>query len=121
MAENLPPHERKPAFKVAAAEEDEEAAAQNALANELERERDARKEERFLLVVALVVVSDAFMFSNIQNWAGALVVGIIELVGLAVLARKWGVEEVSQFLAMFFQRVADHSRPPSAKNPPNDD
>lgn len=61
------------------------------------------------------------MFSNIENWAGALVIGIIELVGLAVLARKWGVEEVAQFLAMFFQRVAEHSKPPAASNRTTDE
>lgn len=92
-------------------------AAIDDLSNQLERERDARKEERFLLVVALIVVSDAFMFSSMENWAGALVIGVIELVGLAVMARKWGVQEVSQFLAMFFQRMADHSRPSAANKP----
>lgn len=110
--------ERKPSFTVAEDDPGEGGAALDDLSNQLERERDARKEERFLLVVALIVVADAFMFSSMDNWAGALVIGVIELVGLAVMARKWGVQEVSQFLAMFFQRIADHSRPPAANNPP---
>lgn len=110
-------NDRTPSFIDRAINDDKDATALDDLANQLERERDARKEERFLFVVALIVVADAFMFSLMENWAGALVIGIIELVGLAVMARKWGVQEVSQFLAMFFQRLADHSSPPAANNP----
>jgi hypothetical protein len=109
--------ERKPTFTVLD-EPSEGGAALDEVSTQLEHERDARMEERFLFVVALIVVSDAFMFSAMDNWAGALVIGVIELVGLAVMARKWGVEEVSQFLAMFFQNMADRSRPPAANNQP---
>lgn len=112
--------ERKPTFTVLD-EPGEGGTALDDLSNQLERERDARKEERFLFVVALIVIADAFIFSMMENWAGALVIGIIELVGLAVMARKWGVEEVSRFLAMFFQKLADHSKPPSANNPSKPD
>lgn len=91
--------------------------AADSLANDLERERDSRKEERFLCLVAFVVMFDAIIFAHVENWAGALVIGIIELVGLAVLARKWGVQEVAQFLAMFFQRMAEHSNPAKSKPP----
>lgn len=109
--------EHRPSFKVQEAA-DQESTALDDLSNQLERERDSRKEERFLLVTALIVVADAFMFSAMENWAGAIVIGVIELVALAVMARKWGVQEVSQFLAMFFQRLADHSKPPRAANTP---
>jgi hypothetical protein len=112
--------DRKPRFNVTDTAP-EEAAALDDLANKLERERDARKEERFLLVVALIVITDALMFSNMANWAGALVIGVIELVGLAVLARKWGVQEVAQFLAMFFQRLAEHSKPANEERHDNED
>lgn len=109
--------ERKPSFNVTN-EGGEESTALDNLANELERERDARKEERFLLILAFIVLADAYIFSHMESWSGPLVIGVIELVGLAVLARKWGVQEVSQFLAMFFQRMADHSSPPAANTPP---
>jgi hypothetical protein len=112
--------DQRPSFSVST-EGSEDNAALDDLSNQLERERDARKEERFLLIMVVVVVSDAYIFSNMENWTGPLVIGIIELIGLAVLARKWGVQEVAQFLAMFFQRMADHSRPPSANTPSTDD
>jgi hypothetical protein len=110
--------DRQTSFTVSDAESGE-ADAQADLADQLERERDARKEERFLLVVLIIVISDAFIFSHIDSWSGPVVIGVIELVALAVLARKWGVQEVAQFLAMFFQRIAEHSKPPAANNPPN--
>ena len=111
--------ERHPKFSVLD-DNGEGGTALDDLSNQLERERDSRK-ERFLFVVTLVVVADAFIFSTMESWAGALVIGVIELVGLAVVARKWGVEEVAQFLAMFFQRLADQSRPPAANNPSKPD
>jgi hypothetical protein len=107
---------RRPAFKKAIRSE-EESSALGELANELERERDARKEERFLLVMIVVVIADAYMFSQMENWTGPLVIGVIELVAIAVIARKWGIQEVAQFLSMFFQRIAEHSRPPTAEEP----
>lgn len=112
--------DRKPQFKVPA-EGGEESAALDNLANELEAERDARKEERFIMILGFIVLADALIFSNMETWTGPLVIGVIELVGLAVLARKWGVQEVAQFLAMFFQRMADHSSPPAANNPSKDE
>jgi hypothetical protein len=108
---------RRPSFRQTARAE-EESSALGELANELERERDARKEERFLLVMIVAIIVDAYLFSHIENWSGPVVIGIIELVAIAVVARKWGIEEVAQFLAMFFQRVAEHSKPPAAINPP---
>lgn len=102
--------EKGPLFKIEG-EGNGESTALDQLANDLEREKDARKEERFLLVTALIVLADAYIFSNMENWTGPLVIGVIELVALAVLARKWGVQEVARFLAMFFQRLADHSKP----------
>lgn len=103
--------EKKVRFSPKAKIASEESAVQSNLADELEREKDARNEERFLFIVAFVVLFDAIIFSHVENWAGAIVIGIVELVGLAVLARKWRVQEVAQFLAMFFQRMADHTKP----------
>ena len=110
---------KKPSFAVTPATDPEDDAL-SALSNQLEREIDKRKEERFLLVIIIIVVSDAFIFQSMETWTSPLVIGLIELVGIAVVARKWGIQEVSQFLAMFFQRLADQTRPTAASNLPID-
>lgn len=55
---------------------------------------DKLNEERFLWVVICVVLADAFIFTHITNWAGALVIGLLELVGIVVFADRCGVNTV---------------------------
>ena len=103
----------RPAFQPAPdtipeAKEDDALAA---LQNELEGLRDQRNEERFLLVIIIIVLIDALIFSVVQNWAGAIVIGVIEIFGIAVLARKWRIEEVPQILSKFLDRTAEHVNP----------
>jgi len=60
--------------------------------SELEEEDEAAEnrlgEERFIWTVVVVVLFDAYVFTQMQNWAGALVIGVIELVAIIVLAKK---------------------------------
>ena len=88
-----------------------------ALQNEIQDLKNDRNEERFLLVVAIIVLLDAFVFSNMANWAGALVIGVIEIFAIAVLARRWSIEEVPQMLSKFLDRTADRINPPAANTP----
>lgn len=61
-----------------------------------EYERDRRKEERFLFVSIITVLADGYLFAQMNGWAGQVVIGIIQLFGLAVYARHCGVEEVGE-------------------------
>ena len=61
------------------------------LQEQLESERDSRKEERFYWITALVVAADLSAF----QWLGAtqsILVFLLEVVFLAVLARHLGVD-----------------------------
>ena len=87
------------------------ASAAGELENKLEAEIDRRLEERFVWVVLTMILADTLMFAHVDNWAGPVVIGVLELILLVVLARKWGIEEVSQVLAKFLDRAADHTDP----------
>lgn len=56
------------------------------LEKKLQRMEDSLYEERFVWIILLVVLFDAIAFTHMVNWAGALVIGILQLVLLTVLA-----------------------------------
>lgn len=87
--------------------------------NEIQDLKNDRNEERFLLVIVIVVLLDAFIFSFMANWAGALIIGIIEIFGIAVIARRWSIEEVPQMLSKFLDRASEKISPPAANNQSN--
>lgn len=55
---------------------------------------DKIKEERFLWILLITVVVDMIVFGGIENWAGALVIGVLQLIGLVVLAQKCRVDPI---------------------------
>jgi hypothetical protein len=65
-----------------------------ALQRSLDAERDARKEERFILLVALVLVFDAFTFQQMQTWSGPLLIGFIQVLVIIALGRRWGIDYI---------------------------
>lgn len=103
------------AFKDAAPGQDDEAIA--ALQNEIQALKNDRNEERFLLIVIIIVMFDAFIFTHMSNWAGAFVIGVIEIFAIAVLARRWSIEEIPQILSKFLDRTAERiNRPADGAN-----
>lgn len=68
------------------------------LERELQFEKEARREERFIFLAFIVALVDAFLFMQMENWAGPVVIGLIELVAFTVYARRCGVDEVVQLL-----------------------
>lgn len=90
------------------------------LQNEIQDLKNDRNEERFLLVLVIIVLLDAFIFTQMTNWAGAIIIGIIEVFGIAVLARRWSIEEVPQMLSKFLDRTVEQIMPPAANTPPTD-
>lgn len=55
-------------------------------------------EERFLWVLALVVMFDVLFLMNAQNWTAPVVVGVLQLIGLAVFADKCRVNPIMPLL-----------------------
>ncbi|WP_342069904.1 hypothetical protein [Yoonia algicola] len=64
------------------------------LQNQLDDERDRRKEERFIWLVIVILMFDAFTFSNMQTWTGPIIIGLIQLIIVIVLGRRWQMDEI---------------------------
>ncbi len=66
----------------------------DSLQRELVEERDARKEERFKWVCALIFVLDVFTFKDMQTWSAPLMIGIIQLLFIVAVGRNWGMDHI---------------------------
>ncbi len=55
---------------------------------------DKALEERFIWLLVGVILFDCLVFSDMESWTGPLVIGILELIGLVVLADRCGVNSV---------------------------
>jgi len=56
------------------------------------------REERVGWIVVCVILFDCLFFLNANNWAGPLIIGIMQIAVLAIVAKRLGVEE---FYALF--------------------
>lgn len=72
---------------------------------ELDAVKDKLKEERFLFVLAGLVLLNAHILGNMENWAAPVVIGILQIFGLLIFARRSGVEEVQQLLDKLLDAV----------------
>lgn len=77
------------------------------LETEIEAVKDARLEERFIWIVVVISLFDSMIFGSMESWSAPVIIGLIELVLLVVLARRYGIQEVDQMLAKFLDRAAD--------------
>lgn len=75
------------------------------LQQSLEDEKDKRREERFLWICAILVVFDVDAFSDMQSWAGPIILGIIELLFLIVAGRYYGVDLIYTFTMKCIEKV----------------
>lgn len=66
----------------------------SALQEDLNNEIDARKEERFVWFLSVMMLFDVFTFVEMKTWGGPIAIGFIQLVVLVVLGRKWQVDEI---------------------------
>lgn len=76
------------------------------LQEQLARERDARKEERFIAIVILVLIFDIAFFTVMPSFGGPLAVLILELLILIPLAKRMGMEEIVEILDRVLGRIA---------------
>jgi hypothetical protein len=71
----------------------------------LASEKDGRREDRFLFVVALVIIFDVWAMQDVDTWTLPLVVGITQLFALLIFARRMGVEEIHFWLNQLLPRI----------------
>lgn len=79
------------------------------LAEALQAEKDARKEDRFIFIVIIVLLLDVVFFSVIPNLAGPIALLILELLILIPLAKKMGMQEMVEILDRVLHRMAGKS------------
>jgi hypothetical protein len=58
-----------------------------------EKYRDSRLEERFLSIFAVIILVDMMVFQSMP-WFGVILIGLLELIFLAILGRTCGVDDV---------------------------
>lgn len=72
----------------------------------LDAEKDARREERFLFIFIIVIMINFVLFNASENWGAPVALMILELLFLAFLAKRMGMEEVATLLDGVIGRVA---------------
>ena len=75
------------------------------LQDALAREKDARKEERFLSIFVLVVLLDIVFFSVMPSFGGPLALLVLELMILIPLAQRMGVQEIAKLVDRVLGRI----------------
>jgi hypothetical protein len=77
------------------------------LQEELTNERDARREDRFVFIVVIVLLLDVVFFTVMPSFGGPLALLVLELLILIPLAQRMGMEEIAAILDRVLRRVAD--------------
>lgn len=80
------------------------------LQEQLNYEKDARREERFIYIVLLIVLFDVVFFTVMPNFSGPLVLGILELLIVFPIARRLGMEEICEIVQSVIHRIADRGK-----------
>ncbi|HEX3860358.1 MAG TPA: hypothetical protein VHY35_01545 [Stellaceae bacterium] len=60
---------------------------------------DEKYEERFIWIVVLIIIVDIGVFPSMNNWGAPIAILVIEIILMAILAKRLGVEEVTMLLA----------------------
>jgi TRAP-type C4-dicarboxylate transport system permease large subunit len=80
------------------------------LEQQLEAERDARREERFVFIILCVILLNVVLFSVLDGLGGPLALLVLELIILVPLARRMGIDEIHQILSNVLDRMAGKAR-----------
>lgn len=78
-----------------------------ALELQLQAEKDARLEERFVWIVVSVILVDVIWFQDAANATIPVVVMILQLIALMVLARRMGVDDYVQLLGRILASIGN--------------
>lgn len=107
MADDLAPPVNRKGFDVLVASEPTPQEKQiQELQTELARERDWRKEDRFIGIVLLTILLDVVFFSVLPTFGGPLAIILLELLILIPLARRMGMDEIVHIINSVMNRLA---------------
>lgn len=71
------------------------------LEKEVQDERKNTRTVNFLWILFIVIAADILFLVDTRSWSLPVIVGIFELMGLAVLAQKWDIELVAKLIDKF--------------------
>lgn len=83
----------------------------NKLQEMLTRERDGRREDRFMFVAVATILLDICFFS-VTNAGAAVGIILLEVIVLFILARRMGMDEVVEMLSALLRRAGDKGLDP---------
>lgn len=76
------------------------------LEGELQEEKDSRREERFVWILACTYLSDVIIFKFLDNWGYSLPMFLLQLIFLIALADWLGVDRAKILLEALFSKFA---------------
>ena len=79
------------------------------LQERLTSEQDARKEDRFVFIVLIVMLLDVVFFTIMPTFGGPIALLILQLLVLIPLANRMGMQEISQLLSRVLDRMVSKS------------
>lgn len=91
----------------------DEAIAQ--LESEKQQLENKHYEERFVWIVVCIVLFDALIFIQMANWAGALVIGVIQLIAMVIIADRCNVDAVKPIIDKMAGGFAKHVHKPEGE------
>lgn len=68
------------------------------LESNLQSEKDARLEDRFMFIFLGFILIDIHIFIYLETWGGPIALLILELLFLVVMARRMGVDDITLWL-----------------------
>lgn len=105
--------QQAPELAAAIAEAKTEPAAVTSAAARVERDleevRDDRDEERFLWILCFIILFDCVVLGRMDNFAAPLVIGVLQLLLLIGLARKFGVDDITVLVTRLLHRLSDRA------------
>lgn len=79
------------------------------LEDTLQLERVRFREILFVSIILYVILFDALIFSSMQSFGGPLIIGILEGVGLLLVARAMGLKDISLILHRLITTISPNS------------
>lgn len=77
------------------------------LQNQLDNERDLRKEDRFIFILVTLMLLNVVFFSVMDSLGGPIALLVLQVLFLIPVARRLGVQEAAQLLDRIASRVSD--------------
>lgn len=79
------------------------------LEQQLEGERDCRREDRFLAFVVVMILFDVLLLDKAQNVSVPIIVFLLELMFFIVIAKRMGVQQIAGILDRLLNHFARKS------------